>query len=147
MTFTYSKIKDCSILRFECHADARGSLTAISQNEGLIFDIKRVFYLYDLPLGAVRGSHAHIDCHQILIAVHGSFEVVLDDGKNLKQLKLDHPCDALHIYPGIWATQINFSEAAVCLVLASHDYTPDDYIHDYETFKKMKQQPELILQE
>ena len=116
-----------------------GNITPIHGNKEIPFDIKRVFYLYDIPGGASRGAHAHKECHQFLIAVSGAFEVSLDDGNVQRLVSLNRPYFGLHIPPGIWASEINFSSGAVCLVFASHLYDEQDYIRDYQYFLKFKQ--------
>lgn len=103
------------------------------------FEIKRVFYLYDVPGGESRGAHAHIECHQLLIAGSGSFEVLVDDGLENHTYFLNRPHCGLHIPPGIWASEINFSSGAICLVLASHGYDAGDYIRNYQEYLKMRE--------
>jgi len=92
-----------------------------------------------VPGGESRGAHAHIECHQFLIAGSGSFDVLLDDGKSKKLVTLNQPYKGLHIPPGIWASEINFSSGAICLVLASHTYEEKDYIRNYNEFLKIKE--------
>ena len=104
----------------------------------LPFDPKRVFFLYDIPAGESRGAHAHIECHQILVAVSGSFDVKLTDGIKERVIALNQPTEGLHIPPGIWAAETNFSGGAICLVLTSHEYAEDDYIRDWGEFLKFK---------
>ena len=116
--------------------DPRGNLTVIeSAGEALPFDIKRVYFLYDVPAGAERGGHSHRQCHEALIAISGSFDVSLDDGTCRRTVTLNRPYQALHIVPGVWRTLDNFSSGAVCLVIASEHYDEGDYIRDYEEFK------------
>ncbi|OUL62998.1 FdtA/QdtA family cupin domain-containing protein [Flavobacterium sp. AJR] len=122
---------DCNLLYLNQIGDRNGHITAINNNIELPFDIKRIFYLYDVPGGESRGAHAHKECHQFLVAVSGSFEVLLDDGKTKRQVLLNRPDIGLHIPPGIWASEINFSSGSICLVLASHTYTEVDYIREY----------------
>jgi hypothetical protein len=98
------------------------------------FDIARVFWLYDIPGGESRGAHAHRECHQFLVAAHGSFEVALDDGANRRTVSLNRPYYGLHIPPGIWAAEQGFSSGAICLVLTSHPFDESDYIRDYSQF-------------
>ena len=129
---------DCAILELPSINNRSGNITAI-QNKGEIpFDIKRIFYLYDIPGGESRGAHAHRDCHQFLVAASGSFEVQLDDGKVKRTVMLNQPFRGLHIPPGIWASEVNFSSGAICLVLASHKYEEGDYIRDYKEFLEFK---------
>jgi mannose-6-phosphate isomerase-like protein (cupin superfamily) len=108
-----------------------------NQNE-IPFDIKRVFYLYDIPGGESRGAHAHKECHQLLVAASGGYQVEVNDGVQKNIFNLNRPNQALHIPPGIWASEINFTSGSICLVLASHVYQEEDYIRDYETFKSYK---------
>lgn len=130
---------DCSLIELSKIADRRGNLTPITSNLNLPFDIKRVFYLYDIPGGESRGAHAHKECHQFLIAASGAFEVLLDDGINKRTVVLNRPFYGLHIPPGIWAAEQCFSSGSVCLCLASDYYNADDYIRNYNEFKIWKQ--------
>lgn len=98
------------------------------------FDIKRIYYLYDVPGGAERGEHAHKDLHQLIIAMSGSFDVVLDDGTAKKRFHLSRSYYGLYVCPMIWRVLENFSYGAVCLVLASNLYDEDDYYRDYEEY-------------
>lgn len=118
--------------------DRQGHITAINNAEEIPFAVKRVFYLYDIPGGESRGAHAHKECHQFLIAASGAFEVLLDDGKTKRVVNLNRPTLGLHIQPGIWASEINFSSGAICLVLASHTYNESDYIREYRDFLKWR---------
>ena len=129
---------DCSIIELPKISDRRGNITPVYSNENIPFDIKRVFYLYDIPGGEARGTHAHKQCHQFLIAVSGAFEVVLDDGLNKRTVILNRPYYGLHIPPGIWAAEQGFSSGSVCLVLASEKYDEDDYIREYNDFIEYK---------
>jgi uncharacterized RmlC-like cupin family protein len=115
-------------------SDPRGNISAVNNRLEVPFDIKRVFYLYDIPGGESRGAHAHKECHQFLVAASGAFEVLMDDGNTKRQVQLNRPYMGLHVPPGIWASEINFSSGAICLVLASHDYNEHDYIRDYNEF-------------
>ncbi|MCX7735633.1 MAG: FdtA/QdtA family cupin domain-containing protein [Candidatus Kapabacteria bacterium] len=128
------KIYDCTIIELPRIADRRGNITPVYNNLHLPFAIERVFYLYDIPAGESRGAHAHKECHQFLIAASGSFEVACDDGVNKRTFSLNRPYYGLHIPPMIWAHEMNFSSGAICLVLTSMKYDPDDYIRDYEEF-------------
>jgi hypothetical protein len=133
-----SNINKCSIIHLTKIKNPRGNLTFIENSEHIPFDIKRVFYLYDIPGGESRGAHAHKECHQFLIAASGSFEVEIDDGKEIKKISLNQPYYGLHIPPGIWASEINFSSGAICLVMTSHKYTEKDYIRKRGEFLKLK---------
>ena len=130
-------VYDCSIIELPKIKNRAGNITPLHNSVEIPFDIKRVFYLYDVPGGESRGAHAHITCHQLLVAASGGFEVLLDDGRTRRLVQLNRPYIALHIPPGIWASEINFSSGAICLVLASHIYSPEDYVRDYEQFLKL----------
>lgn len=130
----FPKIYDCSVIELSKIKNRAGSISIVEGLKNLPFDVKRVFYLYDIPAGEERGAHAHKECHQFLIAASGSFEVALDDGVNKKTVALNRPFYGLHIPPGIWAQELNFSSGAICLVLTSHKYDAKDYIRDYEEF-------------
>ena len=129
-------VYDCSFIelpKLEVE-ERKGNLTFVYNEETVPFKIKRVFYSYDIPGGESRGAHAHKECHQFLIAASGSFEVVLDDGKNKRTVVLNRPFYGLHIPPGIWAAEQSFSSGAICLVLASEGYVAEDYIRDYDEY-------------
>jgi len=126
-------IHDCLIIDIPIAHDVRGSL-AVVEKQTIPFAIKRVYYLYDVPSNAYRGGHAHISLMQCVIALSGSFEVVLDDGKDKKAIMLNNPNKGLLIPTGIWRELENFSSGAVCLVLASEEFDESDYIRDYNTF-------------
>ena len=127
-------VEDCRIIDLGKIENDRGNLTVVQARETVPFDIKRVFYLYDIPDGEARGAHAHKECHQFLVAASGSFEVVLDDGHETRTVYLNRPFKGLHIPPGIWAAEQEFSSGAVCLVLASEPYDEADYIRSYEDY-------------
>lgn len=125
---------DCSVIDLGKTTFAEGNLTVVENNTTFPFHVKRVFYLFDIAGGERRGAHAHKECHQFLIAASGSFEVTLDDGKFKRQVFLNRPDMGLHIPPGIWASEVNFSSGAICLVLASHNYNEADYIRNYNDY-------------
>lgn len=127
---------DCSLCELNKMHDVEGNLTYIYENVHVPFPINRVFYSYDIPGGEDRGAHAHKECHQFIIAASGAFEVVLDDGVNKRTVQLNRPFWGLHVPPGIWASEQGFSSGSICLVLASHGYSEDDYIRDYDDFLK-----------
>ena len=129
-------VYECNLLHLNKIGDRNSHITAINNNVELPFAVKRIFYLYDIPGGESRGAHAHKVCHQFLVAASGSFEVLLDDGKIQRQVLLNRPDLGLHIPPGIWAAEINFSSGAICLVLASREYNEDDYVRDYDEYLK-----------
>jgi|TARA_B110001450_G_scaffold175975_1_gene164322 dTDP-4-dehydrorhamnose 3,5-epimerase-like enzyme len=127
-------IDKCEIINLPKIEDARGNLTFIEEESLIPFAIKRVYYLYDVPGGSERGGHAHIALNQLIIALAGSFDVDLDDGKTKKTFTLNRPYEGLYICPGIWRELKNFSSGSVCLVLASNLYSEDDYYRDYDQF-------------
>lgn len=128
---------DCSVIKLpKIQHERAGNITPIENYIEVPFDIKRIFYIYDIPGGEDRGAHAHKECHQFLVAASGSFEIELDDGKIKRTVVLNRPYFGLHIPPGIWAAEKSFSAGAICLVLASHKYEEKDYIREYELFKK-----------
>lgn len=131
-------VYDCSVIMLPKVHNRAGNLTALENNVTVPFDVKRVYYLYDVPGGEDRGGHAHLELQQFIIAVSGAFDVMLNDGINKKIIHLDRPYIGLHIVPGIWRELLNFSSGAICLVLASHKYSTADYIRSYEEFIKWK---------
>jgi hypothetical protein len=124
----------CTIVELPRHQNIAGNLSVAENSVNIPFSVSRVFYIYDIPGGEDRGAHAHRKCHQFLIAVSGSFDVELDDGINKRTVSLNRPYYGLHVPPGIWAAEKNFSSGAVCLVLASHKYDESDYIRNYSDF-------------
>jgi uncharacterized RmlC-like cupin family protein len=128
-------IDQCRIIKLPKMADPRGNLTFIESQNQIPFHIQRVYYLYDVPGGAERGGHAHKELHQLIVAISGSFDVILDDGCEKKKIHLNRPYEALYVCPLIWRELNNFSSGSVCLVLASNQYTEDDYYRDYNEFK------------
>jgi glyoxylate utilization-related uncharacterized protein len=129
-------VDDCKIVYFPKIADFRGNLSFIEENHQIPFQIKRVYYLYDVPSGASRGGHAHKALQQIIIALSGSFDVLLDDGVTKRTFFLNRPHYGLYIPPGVWRELENFSSNSVALSLVSEVYDESDYIRDYEVFKK-----------
>lgn len=126
---------DCSMLELDRHhSDRKGNLTVVENGKTLPFDVKRVYYLYDVPGGESRGAHAHKELSQLIIAASGSFTVTLDDGKCKRSFFLNRPYQGLYVKPGMWRTIDDFSSGAVCMVLASDIYREDDYIRDYNEF-------------
>ena len=124
----------CRIIDLPKIKDPRGNLTFIESFNQINFDIKRVYYMYDIPTGSERGGHAHKKLEQLIIALSGSFEIVLKDNKNLISYNLNSPSRALYICPMIWRELKNFSAGATCLVLASNLYAEDDYYRDFEIY-------------
>lgn len=127
-------IDNCKILELPKITDPRGNLTFIEGGGHIPFDIQRVYYLYDVPGGAERGGHAHKGLHQLIIAMSGSFDVVLDDGKNKKRVHLARSYYGLYVCPMMWRELDNFSSGSVCMVLASNKYDESDYYRDYDQF-------------
>lgn len=125
---------DSSLIQIKKVKSREGNLSIVENGVDLPFDVKRVFYIYDIPGGESRGAHAHKECHQFLVAVSGAFEVLLDDGRTQRLVQLNRPYHGLHIPPGLWASEINFSSGAVCLVLTSHTYNETDYIRSYDDY-------------
>lgn len=128
------KISECRIIELPQIADQRGNLTFIEGGRHLPFEFPRVFYLYDVPGGAVRAGHALKRCHQFLISLSGSFDVKLDDGRRKARYHLNRPHYGLYLPPLIWRELENFSSNSVCLVLTSEPYDEDDYYRDYQNF-------------
>lgn len=129
-----NSVYECNLLHLKQIGDRNGHITTVNNNVELSFAVKRIFYLYDIPGGESRGAHAHKECHQFLVAASGSFEVLLDDGLTKRQVLINRPDLGLHIPPGIWASEINFSSGSICLVLASHEYNENDYLREYEDY-------------
>jgi hypothetical protein len=128
-----TNIFNCSVFELKKVHNRAGNLTFLEE-QGLPFPIKRIYYLYDVPGGASRGGHAHRHLYQLIVAASGSFDVLLNDGRNKKIIQLNRPYFGLLVVPGIWREIFNFSSGAICLVLASHKYDQADYIRDYEVF-------------
>lgn len=129
-------LADCKIIDLPRINDRRGNLTFIEGGRHVPFEVKRVYYLYDVPGGAERGGHAHKNLHQLIIAMSGSFDVVLNDGVQQKRVHLNRSYFGMYICPMIWRELDNFSSGSVCLVLASNLYDEADYFRDYETFRR-----------
>lgn len=132
-------IFDCSMIELDRHhSDRKGNLTVVENGESLPFDVKRVYYIYDVPGGENRGSHAHKHLEQLIVAASGSFTVTLDDGKQKRSFFLNRPYQGLYVKPGMWRDLDDFSSGAVCMVLASEVYDKDDYIRNYNDFLNYK---------
>ena len=133
-------VDDCHIIKIDHHPNRLGTLT-VAQNAGdLPFDIRRVYYIYDIPSGSERGGHAHIEQESLIMAVGGSFDVMVSDGVQTKKITLNRPYEGLYIPQGIWRSIDNFSSGSIVLVLASNDYCEDDYIRSYDDFVASKTQ-------
>lgn len=133
-----STVYDCSIIEIDKHHDRTGNISVIENGITVPFDVKRVYYLYDVPGGESRGGHAHKDLRQLIVAASGSFNVTLDDGNVKRTFTLNRPYQGLLVVPGIWRELDDFSSGSVCLVLASHKYDEADYVRDYNVFKELK---------
>jgi dTDP-4-dehydrorhamnose 3,5-epimerase-like enzyme len=129
-------IDRCRIINFPKITDYRGNLSFIEENNQIPFEIKRVYYLYDVPSGATRGGHAHRQLQQVVIALSGSFDVVLDDGFERRRFFLNRPHYGLYISPKIWRELENFSSNSVALSLVSQVYDETDYVRNYDSFKQ-----------
>ena len=127
-------VNDAALIHLLKIRNRAGNITPVENDKEFPFAVKRVFYLYDIPGGESRGAHSHKQCHQVLVAASGAFEVLLDDGSTTRQVLLNRPDIGLHIPPGLWASEINFSSGAICLVLASHLYDERDYIRQYPDY-------------
>lgn len=133
-----TSIHDCKLIDLRKIHDTRGNLTPIEGEVDVPFDIKRVYYLYDVPGGESRGAHAHKELYQLIVAANGSFTVTLDDGIEKKSFNLNRSYYGLLVVPGIWRDLDDFSSGAVLLCLASEYYDVTDYIRDYDEFLKYK---------
>ncbi len=127
-------LTNCQLINLPKISDPRGNLTFVEGGNHIPFDIRRVYYLYDVPGGAQRGGHAHKELHQLIIAMSGSFDVVLDDGKDKKRVHMNRSYTGLYVCPMIWRELDNFSSGSVCMVLASNIYDESDYYRNYSDF-------------
>ena len=126
---------DCTIVELDKHhSDRKGNLSVVENGKTIPFDVKRVYYIYDVPGGESRGAHAHKDLEQLIIAASGSFTVTLDDGNCKRSFFLNRPYQGLYVKPGMWRDLDDFSSGSVAMVLASEVYTKEDYIRDYKEF-------------
>lgn len=133
-----SSVYDCAVLPLSKIHNLAGNITIVEGETHLPFDVKRIYYLYDIPAGEDRGGHAHKALRQLIVAVSGAFDVLLDDGVNKKVVALNRPDYGLLVVPGIWRELMEFSSGAICLVLASEGYDEEDYIREYDEFLEMK---------
>jgi oxalate decarboxylase/phosphoglucose isomerase-like protein (cupin superfamily) len=133
-----SSVYDCHVLPLTKIHNLSGNTTIVEGKRNVPFDLRRIYYLYDIPGGESRGGHAHKELQQLIVAASGSFEVLLDDGENKKIVRLDRPNFGLLIIPGIWRELIEFSSGAICIVMASHKYNESDYMRNYKTFIDFK---------
>ncbi len=133
-------VDDCRIIELGKHHGATGNITVVENGKAIDFDIKRVFYIYDIPGGVTRGAHAHKTLRELIVAATGSFEVRVFDGEREKIFLLNHPSKALYLPCGVWEELRNFSSGSVALVLASTPYIPEDYFRDFDEFLKYKKE-------
>jgi oxalate decarboxylase/phosphoglucose isomerase-like protein (cupin superfamily) len=134
-----ANVFNCSVLELPKIHNRAGNITVLDHADSIIpFEIKRIYYLFDVPGGESRGGHAHKNLHQIIIAASGSFDVIINDGKIKRSIVLNRPNYGLYVPPGIWRDLENFSSGSVLLVMASEKYDENDYIRDYEDYKIFK---------
>ena len=138
ISFKDSTIYDCSILQLPKIHNRAGNITIVEPFKNLPFDIKRIYYLYDIPSGQERGGHAHKELYQLVVAASGSFDVMMSDGENKKIVTLNRPDMGLMIVPGIWRELFGFSSGAICLVLASRLFEKSDYIYQLDEYIECK---------
>jgi hypothetical protein len=133
-----SRVFDCTLIELDKHHHEKGNITVVENFQEVPFNVKRIYYLYDVPGGETRGGHAHKDLHQLIIAASGSFSVILDDGISKRTIVLNRPYQGLLVVPGIWRELDDFSSGSVCLVFASENYDEADYLRDFEEFLRYK---------
>lgn len=133
-----NSVYDCFVIPLNKIHNRAGNLTVVEGSNNIPFQIKRVYYLYDIPGGEARGGHAHKELNQLIVAASGSFDVLLDDGKNKKIVTLNRPDYGLLVASGIWRELMEFSSGAICLVLASHKFDESDYLRNYEEYLSSK---------
>lgn len=136
----HTNVYDCSIIEIDKHHHEKGNISVIENGKTIPFKVKRIYYLYDVPGGESRGGHAHKNLRQLIIAASGSFDVKLDDGFIKRTYTINRPYQGLLVVPGIWRELDNFSSGSVCLVLASTEYSVEDYIRDYDEYIEYKKQ-------
>lgn len=133
-----NKISNCSIINLDKVHTESGNITVLENKSNIPFNIKRIYYLYDIPSEEARGGHAHYELEQYIIAASGSFDIILDDGFSTKKFSLNRPNMALHIVPGMWRELENFSSGSIAMVFASSEYDENDYLRDYQDFLNFK---------
>lgn len=138
-----NSVYDCVILPLSKIHNRAGNITIIEGKTNIPFDVRRIYYLYDIPGGEDRGGHAHKVLYQLIVAASGSFNVLLDDGQNKKIVTLNRPDYGLMVVPGIWRELFEFSSGAICLVLASRKYDNDDYMRNYEQFMNFRSHTDI----
>lgn len=138
MQLSKHRIADCYLVDLSKIQDRSGNITVVENGESIPFDVKRIYYLYDVPSGEDRGGHAHYELEQYIIAASGSFDVILNDGRHVKRISLNQPNIALHVVSGLWRELDNFSSGSICMVMASQKFDENDYIRDYKNFLDYK---------
>jgi hypothetical protein len=133
-----STVFDCTLLQLDKNHQLKGNLTAITNGQQVPFDVKRVYYLYDIPGGLNRGGHAHVALQQFVVALSGSFDITLDDGSSKRTFQLSRPNIGLLLPAGLWRELSNFSSGSICMVLASEAYDEADYMRNYQDFQLWK---------
>lgn len=133
-----STVYDSSIINLSQNHKTKGNITAVNNFQEVPFQIKRVYYLYDVPGGEARGGHAHKELHQLIVAASGSFDITIDDGRVKRTFQLNRPYFGLYLPSGLWRELHNFSSGSICLVLASTEYRASDYIREYSDFIQYK---------
>lgn len=133
-----TSVFDCTLLELPKNHTEKGNITAVNNFKEVPFDVNRVYYLYDVPGGEARGGHAHLELQQLIIAVSGSFDLIIDDGRVKRTFHLSRPYMGVYMPAGLWRELDNFSSGSICLVLASTEYDKEDYIRDYFVFKNYK---------
>tara|TARA_B100001057_G_scaffold439640_1_gene472969 strand:+ start:794 stop:1216 length:423 start_codon:yes stop_codon:yes gene_type:complete len=138
MQLKKTKISNCSIIDISKIKSDFGSLSIVENSKNIPFDVKRVYYLYNVPSGEERGGHAHKNLHQLIFALSGSFDIKINDSIKKKIISLNSPSKGLHIVPGIWRSLHNFSSGSICLVVASEGFLESDYIRNFKVFQQYK---------
>ena len=133
-----TSVYDCSIIEIDKHHHEKGNISVVENTKTVPVEVRRVYYLYDVPGGEARGGHAHKELRQLIVAASGSFDVTLDDGNVKRTFSLNRPYQGLLVVPGIWRELNNFSSGSVCLVLASMEFDEVDYIRNYNIFLEVK---------
>ena len=136
-------VYDCSVIDVSKIYNEAGNITVVENGENIPFDVKRIYYLYDIPGGEVRGGHAHYDLEQVIFALSGSLRIKTDDGYRKSEYWLRNPQKGIHLKQKIWREMDSFSQGAVCMVIASHKYDEDDYIRNYKDFTAYIKKPKI----